>query len=209
MFKNCILPVAIILISFSGCSITEYDNPINNEELEVSNEFKVPKGLDFKDVIYIGQELSKVLGRDHKSNAFGFSMDYSELQIEGVLNPFVKNGRIIHQQLLDQINASPVWNTLSEDDKQSILSLSDQELAELSFIISVSNQITSTSVDGDRIRSCVAGVIGVGAVKELVKNTAALASAEVAAEVLILVGKRTLGWVALGWMIWDFYDCIK
>lgn len=209
MFKNCILPVVIILISFSGCSIIEHDNPINNDELEISNEFKVPKGLDFKDVIHIGQELSKVLGRDQKSNAFAFSMDYSEPQIEGVLNPLVENGRDIHQQLLNQINTYPVWNTLSEEDKQSIISLSDQELAELSFIISVTNQITSTTADWDRIRSCASGALGISVVNELVKNTAALASAEVAAEILVLVGKRTLGWVALGLVIWDFYDCVK
>jgi hypothetical protein len=49
----------------------------------------------------------------------------------------------------------------------------------------------------------------VGVLNELVKNTAALASAEVAAEILILVGKRTLGWVALGLMVWDFYDCLN
>ncbi|SEG00747.1 hypothetical protein [Algoriphagus boritolerans] len=199
----------IILIFFSGCSFTEHNDPIISNELEISNKFNIPKGLDFKSVVNIGQELGKVLGRDQKLNAFAFSMDYSEPEIEGVLNPLVENGRDIHQQLLNQINTSPVWNTLSEEDKQSIICLSDQELAELSFIISVTNQITSTTADWDRIRSCASGALGIGVVNELVKNTAALASAEVAAEILVLVGKRTLGWVALGLVIWDFYDCVK
>ena len=53
------------------------------------------------------------------------------------------------------------------------------------------------------------GYLGVSVINELVKNTATLASAEVAAEILILVGKRTLGWVALGLMVWDFYDCLN
>ena len=53
------------------------------------------------------------------------------------------------------------------------------------------------------------GYLGVSVINELVKNTATLASAEVAAEILILVGKRTLRWVALGLMVWDFYDCLN
>ena len=72
-----------------------------------------------------------------------------------------------------------------------------------------SNHRINEDVDWDRIRSCASGVLGVGVISELVKNTAALASAEVAAEILILVGKRTLGWVALGLAVWDFYDCLN
>ena len=64
MFRICIILVVIILISFSGCSLIENNNPINNDELKISNEFKVPKGLDFKDLIHIGHELGKVLARN-------------------------------------------------------------------------------------------------------------------------------------------------
>ncbi len=71
------------------------------------------------------------------------------------------------------------------------------------------NNRINEDVDWDRIRSCASGELGVGVINELIKNTAALASAEVAAEILILVGKRTLGWVALGLMVWDFYDCLN
>lgn len=74
MCRICIIPLVIILISFSGCSITEHNNPINIEELDISKEFIVPKGLDFKRIINIGQELGKILGRDQGPNAFAYSI---------------------------------------------------------------------------------------------------------------------------------------
>lgn len=208
-YRICIIPIIIILIFFSGCSFTEHNDPIISNELEISNEFKVPKGLGFNSVINIGQELGKVLGRDQKLNAFAFRMDYSESEIEGVLNPLVENGRDIHQQLLNQINASPVWNTLSEEDKQSILNLTDQELAELSFIISTTNQVDVSNANGDRIISCLSAAVGAGAVRDLINNTAALASAQVASEILILIGRRTLGWIGVGLMVYEFTKCVK
>jgi hypothetical protein len=163
------------------------------------------------------------LGKDGKSDGLSFSIDFSDPEIEQILNPLVENGRSIHRELLNQIFTSSVAKTLSEEEREKITNLSNQELAELSLMISIIQQTTDKSsgvfinvnhrinedVDWGRIRSCASGALGVGVVNELVKNTAALASAEVAAEILILVGKRTLGWVALGLMVWDFYDCLK
>lgn len=89
------------------------------------------------------------------------------------------------------------------------MDLTDPELAELSFIISATSQINTVGVDGDKIYSCLSAAVGVGAVRDLIQNTAALASAQVASEILILIGKRTLGWIGVGFMVYEFSECVK
>lgn len=215
----------IIFISFSGCSLMEQNIPLNDDGLQISDELKFPKGIDLNEINKIGGELNLVLGKNQNLDGSFLSLDYSDPEIERILNPLVENGRSIHRHLLNQVFSSSVAKTLSEEEMGTITNLSDQELVELSLMISIMQQTTDKSagvfsnsnhkinedvdVDWDRIRSCASGVLGVGVINELIKNTAALASAEVAAEILILVGKRTLGWVALGLMVWDFYDCLN
>lgn len=208
MSRICISSVLIILISFSGCSLTEQNSPLNDYELQTSNEFKVPKGLELNKIIEIGEELSPVLGKDEKSDGLSFSIDFSDPEIEQILNPLVENGRRIHRDLLNQVFTSSVAKTLSEEEIEKITNLSNQELAELSLMISIIQQTTDKNsdvfsnanhrinedVDWDRIRSCASGALGVVVVKELVKNTAALASAEVAAESI------DFSWKADTWM---------
>jgi hypothetical protein len=217
------ISAVIIFISFSGCSLMEQNIPLNDDGLQISDELKFPKGLDLNEINKIGQELNLVLGKNQNLDGSFLSLDYSDPEIERILTPLVENGRSIHRHLLSQVFSSSVAKTLSEEERGTITNLSDQELVELSLMISILQQTTDKSagvfnnsnhrinedVDWDRIRSCASGVLGVGVISELVKNTAALASAEVAAEILILVGKRTLGWVALGLAVWDFYDCLN
>lgn len=205
MNRSLIILAGFLMLFISSCSLTG-DETYDLKNVKTEN-YVPPKGLDSNVLTQISQDLEKALGG--RRNGPSFSINYSDPEIEGIMAPLVDNGRSIHAQLLNQINNSSVWNTLSEEDKQSILNLTDQELAELSFIISITNQIVTTDVDWERIKNCGSAALGVGVVKELVKNTAALASAEVASQILLLVGKRTLGWVALGWLIWDFYDCVK
>ena len=135
----------IIFISFSGCSLMEQNIPLNDDGLQISDELKFPKGLDLNAINKIGEELNLVLGKNQNLDGSFLSLDYNDPEIERILNPLVENGRSIHRQLLTQIFSSSVAKTLSKEERETITNLSDQELVELSLMISIMQQTTDKS----------------------------------------------------------------
>jgi len=60
-----------------------------------------------------------------------------------------------------------------------------------------------------RIRNCVSTALGIGAIRDLVMNTAALGTVETTMAAIRLIGRRYIGWIGVAWMVMDFVDCMN
>jgi len=138
-------------------------------------------------------------------------------EIQDILNPLVQNGRQIHSEIISKISISEDWISLTYEEKNSILNLTDDQLGELSLIYSTVNieewqtePIEALRIDLGTIRSCLSGALGLGDLYYLVvENPRALLSANGALKILKHVGLRYLGWIGLGLAVWDFVDCVS
>ncbi|WP_460518474.1 hypothetical protein [Cyclobacterium sediminis] len=120
------------------------------------------------------------------------------------MNPLIKNGRNLHNKLINKLDRNGDLNKMSTEEIRAIKDFSDQQLAELSFAINYSNY--NFSID-PRIRSCLNTAIGITGMYDLMRNTRALGSVQTTVKALRLVGRRALGWIGVGLMILDFTDC--
>ena len=60
-------------------------------------------------------------------------------EIQNILNPLVQNGREIHSEIISKISTSADWLLLTNEERNAILNLTDDQLGELSLIYSTVN----------------------------------------------------------------------
>lgn len=97
--------------------------------------------------------------------------------------------------------------------------MTDVQLAELSFTF---NYVYKNSMNESQILECLKYAIGLQGLSDLIKNgpeiyglsqyyngTRMLMTAKTARQIICAFAKRTLGWVAIAWMIYDFSDCMN
>lgn len=135
-----------------------------------------------------------------------------EAEIKNIVTPLIKNGKEIHNELLLNLKSSQEWSSLAYKEKETLINLSDVQLAELSLIfIEIQNNIPLKENDNwTHIRSCLSGALGLGELYYLlIQNPRALATARGTLSLLKHIGGRYLGYIGLGLAIFDFADCIS
>ena len=136
-----------------------------------------------------------------------------EIEISEKISPLIENGRALHQELLDKVAESEEWNTLSEEEKDSIINFSNDQHVVLSLIYFLDNpnleyEANEAGIDAGVIKDCVSFALGVRGIQEIIQNTKSLITVKDTIKVLKIIGRRYLGFVGLAWMIWDFMDCV-
>lgn len=173
-----------------------------NEDINTKREsslFELKSTLPVDSFKTICESLNKQIGT---RTTFEDSLNYEEL-----LRPLIADGKNIQRQILSQENVG-----LSEVDKRHLSNLSKEELASLSFLILASNlenrELPETrSINGQRMRSCLAVATGVAAMKDLSVN--GIISATSLSRALWAIGKRYLGYVGVALPVADFWDCYE
>ncbi|MCA0364522.1 MAG: hypothetical protein LCH67_10805 [Bacteroidetes bacterium] len=178
------------------------------KQIEEKTELSVSP-ISKNEISMVALKLEKIL----KSSNARKSIEV-ENEIKYLIQPFVQNGKAIHNEMITIVKGSKQWESLSETDKIYILSFKeDYQFVELSILYyalhSNSRKLKNArpSNEIDIIKNCVSAALGIAGIKEIIANTAALGAVETTIGALKLLGKRYLGYVGVAWMIWDFYDC--
>jgi hypothetical protein len=132
-----------------------------------------------------------------------------EENYELILEPLVENGRELHTEMIAFLQEDIEFQNLSALEKEALLHLDDTQLAELSFVYSQTYELNERRMSMDpRIRNCVSTAIGIGAIRDLILNSAALGTVGTTVGAIKLIGRRYLGWIGVAWMVMDFVDCM-
>jgi hypothetical protein len=186
----------VILTSsiFTSCSKEEVKNEFNYSKLLLK-----PEQIN---AVIVDIENYKKRNENLKST----NRINTENEMQVILQPLIANGELIHNAMINEITITNEFQNLTEIEKQEILNLTDEQLAELSFIVNF--QYQTNSVDWERVRSCASFALGISGIRNLYLNTAALGTVETMIGALKLIGKRYLGYVGVALMIYDFGDCV-
>lgn len=135
------------------------------------------------------------------------SSEQKEVEMKKVVEPLIQNGRSILNELLER-------EDLQKEDYEYLQNVGEAEMAQLSMLVSViDSQKDIGGVDegrfsvDPRVRSCLATAVGITGVIDLMNNTRSLGSTRTAMKALRLIGRRYLGCVGVGLMVYDFADC--
>lgn len=129
------------------------------------------------------------------------------------MQPLITDGKTIQNQIILQLDHDI---SSSNEDKEFIKNLNEEELASLSFLLyhidildkndsTQPSTISTQSVDTKRLRNCLGFAIGVSQIKELSVN--GILTATTLRKAIIAIGKRYLGYIGVVLMVADFYDC--
>ena len=209
--KNTLFLLMLVCLLLAGCS--------SNEDLHPT-----PDSLDISEVVLPKSQFISVLNRLEKlSNPALLSSNYQkagemlieESELINTLNPLLENGLTIHSEFKSQIYNSDLYATFSHLEKAElhaeIEELNDDQLVELSFIVNVNyyrESLGSENIDWDRVISCAGAAVGITAIKEIINNSLKAATVETMMGALRHVGKRYLGWIGVGLMIYEFVKCV-
>jgi hypothetical protein len=196
MKSNLLISIVFASSLVVSCS---NENDVNPDEPKLDLSSKV---LKYNELKLISQKVNK-----YKQEVTIKSIDArtAEVEMKELLNPLVENGEVLHSEMINFLKETGDFNNLSPTEQNEFLNLDKEQLAELSFTIS-----SSYSVQMDpRIRNCVSTAIGIGAIRDLVANTAALGTVETTMAAIRLIGRRYIGWIGVAWMVMDFVDCIN
>lgn len=176
-----------------------------NADLESKLELKT-KGLCHQNLLLIGNNLKRY---KTQSNIAKNGVANIEENYELILEPLVENGRELHTEMIAFLQEDIEFQNLSALEKEALLHLDDTQLAELSFVYSQTYELNERRMSMDpRIRNCVSTAIGIGAIRDLILNSAALGTVGTTVGAIKLIGRRYLGWIGVAWMVMDFVDCM-
>jgi hypothetical protein len=178
-----------------------------------TDEVEVRKSFDYSTVLLKPEQLNTVMYnienyKKRSQNSKTLDKQNAENEMQIILQPLIENGEAIHNAMINEITSTIEFQNLTFTEQQEILNLTDEQLAELSFIVNFQYQAQSDSVDWDRIRSCASFALGISGISSLYTNSLALGTVETMIGALKLVGKRYLGYVGVALMVYDFADCV-
>lgn len=200
----------LLFIVFSSCSNEDY----LTKETEIPSEISVKENINVRDLSLSSDTLISVSKKINELTELSLSKKMSSAkmseEIQVAVSPFIENGEEIRKKLLQD-------KTLSEDDYEYLKTARSEDLAQLSIFISALNVYDESNVEysmnarlrpvDDRIKSCLAVAVGITGAYDLIKNTKKLMTVRTAVKALRLIGRRYLGWVGVGLMVYDFVDC--
>lgn len=225
-----------IIVSFFSCTKNENHQPVPSTIISIST-----RPLSTSNLVLLGESLKK-----HKPDRLSRFASFNEgtgnneevdtLDLSGSLHlfsdsletqlaPLIQNGKAIHAEMLQQIQNSPEWQLLTEEEKLEITDFEDGNYAQLALSLNDGQGLVLPTLDAgvqtidpalaqqfkpvDAIRSCVAVALGISSIQALITNTTSLMTAQSAIQILKIVGKRYLSYIGVAWMIWDFTSCIS
>lgn len=206
-----IFGMALLATGFIACSSDDNATAESIETTETMNStMSVKEGevkLDLTPFVLKKEIMDKVIS-DIKTKKEVIH-DLEEKEVKTILNPLLENGRVLHKEMIFFLERNNELEQLSNEERHSILNLTDEQLIELSFLTYNQHQYTTTSnIDWPRVRGCASFALGIRGIKTLYTNTLALGTVETMVGALKLIGKRYLGYIGIALMIYDFVDCL-
>jgi hypothetical protein len=193
--------IAMVIVTgtlFTGCTI---------------EDVQVKKSFDYSAVLLKPEQLNTVMSnienyKKRSQNLKTLNKQNAENEMQIILQPLIENGEIIHNAMINEIKSTIEFQNLTFAEQQEILNLTDEQLAELSFVVNFQYQAQSNIVDWERVRSCASFALGISGIRSLYTNTLALGTVETMIGALQLIGKRYLGYIGVALMVYDFADCV-
>ncbi|OEK02316.1 hypothetical protein BFP97_12655 [Roseivirga sp. 4D4] len=206
--KKYLLSLSIILL-LQSCSI---DNTAPSElEMDLTHLI-----LDQQSFLAVVNNITDYPNfSSKKSSIVDGNSTIPESDLEEILNPLIENGEVIHSEMRAIIYTSEVYNELSVPERDALHAeideLSDDQLAELSFVFNISyyiDQDVNSEIDWDRLISCASAAVGISSIQAIIQNNLGAATIETMIGALKHVGKRYLGWIGVGLMVYEFINCV-
>lgn len=189
-------------------------NDVNEDSIADENDSSI---VFIESSISVNQmdSLSNVIKNVINSSTRSLGCELTENEAKQILKPLINDGKNIQRQLLDK-KTIVGFNT---HELNFVKDMTDVQLAELSFTF---NYVYKNSMNESQILECLKYAIGLQGLSDLIKNgpeiyglsqyyngTRMLMTAKTARQIICAFAKRTLGWVAIAWMIYDFSDCMN
>ena len=174
-----------------------------------SDEAIIPQTLDLSKKVLKLEDLKLITQNisNYQKEIQIKRIDYrtAEEEMQEILQPLVENGEELHSEMIVFLEQTGEFDNLTDEEKEEILNLDAQQLADLSFVMS--NAYDARISMDPHMRACLSTAIGITAIYDLVANTAALGTVQTTIGAIRLIGRRYLGWIGVGLMVMDFMDC--
>lgn len=211
--KTFLFVICFFMVVFT-IGVVSCTNDVNEDSIADENDSSI---VFIESSISVNQmdSLSNVIKNVINSSTRSLGCELTENEAKQILKPLINDGKNIQRQLLDK-KTIVGFNT---HELNFVKDMTDVQLAELSFTF---NYVYKNSMNESQILECLKYAIGLQGLSDLIKNgpeiyglsqyyngTRMLMTAKTARQIICAFAKRTLGWVAIAWMIYDFSDCMN
>lgn len=211
--KTFLFVICFFMVVFT-IGVVSCTNDVNEDSIADENDSSI---VFIESSISVNQmdSLSNVIKNVINSSTRSLGCELTENEAKQILKPLINDGKNIQRQLLDK-KTIVGFNT---HELNFVKDMTDVQLAELSFTF---NCVYKNSMNESQILECLKYAIGLQGLSDLIKNgpeiyglsqyyngTRMLMTAKTARQIICAFAKRTLGWVAIAWMIYDFSDCMN
>lgn len=211
--KTFLFVICFFMVVFT-IGVVSCTNDVNEDSIADENDSSI---VFIESSISVNQmdSLSNVIKNVINSSTRSLGCELTENEAKQILKPLINDGKNIQRQLLDK-KTIVGFNT---HELNFVKDMTDVQLAELSFTF---NYVYKNSMNESQILEYLKYAIGLQGLSDLIKNgpeiyglsqyyngTRMLMTAKTARQIICAFAKRTLGWVAIAWMIYDFSDCMN
>lgn len=212
--KTFLFVICFFMVVFT-IGVVSCTNDVNEDSIADENDSSI---VFIESSISVNQmdSLSNVIKNVINSSTRSLGCELTENEAKQILKPLINDGKNIQRQLLDKKTIVD-FNT---HELNFVKDMTDVQLAELSFTF---NYVYKNSMNESQILECLKYAIGIQGLSDLVKNgfeigggfytyyngTRMLMTAKTARQIICAFAKRTLGWVGIAWVIYDFSECMN
>lgn len=211
--KTFLFVICFFMVVFT-IGVVSCTNDVNEDSIADENDSSI---VFIESSISVNQmdSLSNVIKNVINSSTRSLGCELTENEAKQILKPLINDGKNIQRQLLDK-KTIVGFNT---HELNFVKDMTDVQLAELSFTF---NYVYKNSMNESQILECLKYAIGIQGLSDLVKGeielrgfkryyngTKMLMAAKTARQIICAFAKRTLGWVGIAWMMYDFSECMN
>lgn len=211
--KTFLFVICFFMVVFT-IGVVSCTNNVNEDSIADENDSSI---VFIESSISVNQmdSLSNVIKNVINSSTRSLGCELTENEAKQILKPLINDGKNIQRQLLDK-KTIVGFNT---HELNFVKDMTDVQLAELSFTF---NYVYKNSMNESQILECLKYAIGIQGLSDLVKGeielrgfkryyngTKMLMTAKTARQIICAFAKRTLGWVGIAWMMYDFSECMN
>ena len=130
-----------------------------------------------------------------------------EDEYKKILTPFVCDGKLMKEELYEQLNSNTPRYSLTEEEKEWLQYMRDEDFAAMSFILYA---IQAEEAKYNQVGKCLIGAtLGITSISTIT-NLRGLYKAKTALQVFKAIGKRYFfGYLGLAYTIYDFAVCME
>lgn len=130
-----------------------------------------------------------------------------EDEYKKILTPFVCDGKLMKEELYEQLNSNTPRYFLTEEEKEWLQYMRDEDFAAMSFILYA---IQAEEAKYNQVGKCLIGAtLGITSISTIT-NLRGLYKAKTALQVFKAIGKRYFfGYLGLAYTIYDFAVCME